>query len=105
MYFWNVVLSYTRSKNGDSHGGPIRLELDDLELGEHLAPTSEKNTAIYKQKTKVHSKQVQRPKNVPASSRDNKQKHSRTGQDQKAHGNTPSHYYQTPTDQKNYHML
>ena len=101
MHFWNVVLSYVRKDNVESRTREIS---NDIELGERLAPNT-KPTIIHNQKEIKHlqkSEIVKKKKRMP-----NRKQHrtAQTSQSRRPNSTNTTHYYQTPADQRNYHML
>ena len=101
MYFWNVVLSYVRKDNVESRRREIS---NDIELGERLAPNT-KHTIIHNQngiKYSQKSEIVKKKKHMPNRKQ---QGTSQTSQSRRANGTDTTHYYQTPADQRNYHLL
>ena len=101
MYFWNVVLSYVRKDNVESRTSDIS---NDIELGERLAPNS-KHTIIHNQKEIKHSQKSEIVKKKKPMPNRKQQRTAHTSQSQRANGTDTTHYYQTPADQRNYHML
>ena len=101
MYFWNVVLSYVRKNNVESRTREIS---NDIELGEGLAPNT-KHTIIHNQKEIIHSQKSEIVKKKKPMADGKQQRTTQTSQSRRAHGTDTTHYYQTPTDQRNYHML
>ena len=104
MHFWNVVLSYVRKNKSENNKTQNR---NDIELGERLAPHPTAHAQIYKQKSNSGQIQTKKPTHPgnPGKHNISQKSNSRSSQQQRADRNTPTHYYQTPTDQKNYHML
>ena len=101
MHFWNVVLSYVRKDNVQSR---VLETSTDIELGERLAPNS-KHTIIYNPKENKHSQKSRAVTKENPRPHRQKQTNPRTSQPQRAHGTNSTHYYQTPADQRNYHLL
>ena len=102
MHFWNVVLSYVRKQNNEKYE---RTNTNEIELGERMTPNPV-NTKIYKQRENVRTKQVPKAKHGNAAYHSQRQKPIQTvQQQQRIDNNSSTRYYQTPTDQRNYHML
>ena len=99
MYFWNVVLSYVRKDNFQN-----RERIDhpnDIELAEQLDPDS-RHKVIYKhvQKSKINQNKKSSGRQKQSNTRAPRHQEQRHIQ-----GSNSTHYYQTPADQRNYHML
>ena len=101
MYFWNVVLSYVRKDNAQNRE---RVNSNDIELGEQLSPNS-KHTVIYNPKEIKRPEKSHMAKDRSSSIHKQKQSNARPIQQRRGQGTNPTHYYQTPADQRNYHML
>ena len=103
MHFWNVVLSYVRKQNDEKYE---RTNTNEIELGENMTPNPV-NTSIVKERENVRTKKVPiaNPKHSNAAHHSQRQKPIQTDQQQRIDSNSSTRYYQTPTDQKNYHML
>ena len=99
MHFWNVVLSYVRKQNNEKYE---RTNTNEIELGERMTPNPV-NTRIYKERENVRTKQVPKAKHGNTANHSQRQKPIQTVQQQRIDNDT--RYYQTPTDQRNYHML
>ena len=101
MHFWNVVFSYVRKQNDDKYE---RTNTNEIELGERMPPNPV-NTRIYKERENVRTKHVSKTKHSSVAHHSQRQKPIQTVHQQRIDSNSSTRYYQTPTDQRNYHML